>query len=326
MRLLSRFQHTHTSLSEADAERLTDPGAPGHTVEVKPPRNGDLPATFEEFVRGIMEHQSKYLKLWNTSPTVVYELRRSRASELRFQFTVPTTRLERKLRTHLTAQVPGVEFGDGATGLPVTEESTVGGGFLVPGRKDWFPFRTRFDDPPINALTAALHRHAMRDTRVVIQLLFRPVAGRSIRDWWWRRRAFQRRNYLKKEKEKLWGSRQPTPRERTQADQVERKAGLPRFHTAIRILVIGAGEYTPSRLKEIAGGFNIHEDLDSGQYFDAVTLTPLLESRLTGFADAVATRAFPDWALTFRTSIEELAALVTLPSRTDHKHIQYAQP
>jgi len=320
-----RFQNITAELSEEQAEQLRHPIEPGYTVEVRPPKDKDIPATLPRFIRGITEIQTKWLKTRNVSPITAFEIRRSTPSQIRFQYTLPTKRLERKLRTHLTTEIPGVKFDTGSKGLPVTTGDTVGGGYLSAGRMDCYPFRTKFDDPPMNSVATSLHRHAMQDTKVVIQVLFQPVAGKPLRRWYWRRRAYQRRNYLKKEKQKLWGSRSPTKREKTQAQQVEAKAGSKRFHTSIRFAVINADEYTPSRIKELAGGFNIYENRSSGQYLDITTLSPILENRLIQFCQAITNRRFQGWSRSFHTSTKELSALVSLPNQTQ-QNIQHSQP
>lgn len=321
---MTRLGNTFLELTEKQAENLQRPRGEYYTVEVRPPRDGDVPETLGNFVRGIQEMQSTWLGIWNTSPVSAFEIRRE-AGTLSFQFSVPTRRLERKIRTHLANQIQGAEFLEGSDGLPVSTDSMVGGGLLTLGRRDWYPLRTEFDEPPANSIAASLHRHAFRDTDVVIQVLFQPVLGDPVSRWWWRRRAYQRRNYLKKEKEKIWGSRKATKRERQQANAVENKAGTNRFYTAIRILVVGAGEYTPSRVKELAGGFNVFESSETGQYLDAVTVTPLRKKRILSFCQAVRDRRFGDWSRRFQATVDELAALVSIPNRTQ-ENIRYSQP
>ena len=193
------------------------------------------------------------------------------------------------------------------------------------GRPAWYPLETDFDRPPINSVTAALHRHAMRDTRFVIQILFQPNGGRPLRRWWWRRRGYQQRNYLKKEKEKLWGTITPTNRERAQARAIDDKIGNARFHTSIRYAIIGAGDHTPSRVKEIAGSFNVFESPVTGQYLNANTVRSLRQKRIIGFANAIANREFGRWSHRFHTSEAELAGLVSLPDRNQH-NIKRAEP
>lgn len=314
----------YLELTEEQAQQLQNPTEEHHTVEVRPPRNQDLPETLDTFIRGIQEIQTAWFGIRNTSPVSTFEIRRE-AGQLRFQFSVPTHRLERKIRTHLANQIPDAEFLEGTDGIPASANRTVGGGILTLGRRDWYPLRTEFRNPPTNSVVSPLHRHAIRDTDVVIQVLFRPVIGDPLGRWWWRRRAYQRIGYLRKEKEKLWSSRNATPRERNQASAVEDKAGTNRFHTSIRIIVVGAGEYTPSRVKELAGGFNVFESSETGQYLDAVTVTPLRRNRILGFCKAVRDRQFGSWSRRFQASVHELAALVSIPDRTQ-ENIRFAQP
>lgn len=325
MSLKNHFFHTYTELNEEEAEQLRT-GTPGkYTVQVKPPKTTDPPATLDQLVRGITELQSGFLGLRNLSPTIAYEIRRDTPNTLSFQFTLPTKRLERKLRTHLLTEATCVEFDTGIDRLPVNRGDTIGGGMLTLGRLDCYPLKTDFDAPPTNSIASALHRHAMQDTKVVIQVLFQPVTGKPARRWYWRRRTHQRIGYLRKEKEKLWGNRPPTPRERNQANAVEDKAGTRRFYTAIRLLIAGAGEYTPSRVKELAGGFNVFESGETGQYLDAVTVTPVREARIVDFAESVAQREFGAWSRRFQASRSELAGLIALPTlnqeNIDNSHV-----
>jgi len=317
--------HYTTTPSEEEVEQLQYCSTPSYTVEVRPPKREKVPAVPEAFIKGITELQSQWFGFRNTSPITAFEIRRSHPNSLRFQFSVPTKRMERKLRTHLSNQVPSIQFEEGVSGVPVTSEDSVGGGLLTTGRKDWYPLQHEFDDPPTNSIASALHRHAMRDTKFLIQILFQPVIGKPVRRWYWRRRAFQRIGYLRKEKEKLWGSRNPTPREKRQADAIEDKAGTNRFHTSIRFLVIGAGEYTQSRVKEVSGGFNIFENPETGQYLNTKTVKSLRESQILEFAEAVADRRFRGWSRSFQTSVPELAALVSLPNRSQ-ENIQKSEP
>jgi hypothetical protein len=313
---------SHTTVEEEQAEQLRF-GNGWYPVKVHPPRN-KCPETLTRTIRGVLELQTKWFGLRNTSPTAAYEIRRTTPDNLEFQFALPTKRLERKLRTHLKNAVPSIEFEPGNNGLPVTEEESIGGGLLTTGRKDWYPLRTDFDHPPANSLASALHRHAMQDTKIIVQVLFRPVIGQPLRSWWRTRRTYQRIGHLRREKEKLWGSRPPTPREKQQADALEQKAGTTRFHTSIRLLIIGAGEYTPSRVKELAGGFNIYENPDTGQYLNAKTIHTPFTSRFIDFADAVRSRRFAGWHHRFHSSVPELAGLVSIPDRTQ-QNITYAQ-
>lgn len=325
MNLINRLYNTHITLEESQVSQLKHSQGTWYNVEVHPPKNTDLPATLDNFAAGIRELQTKWFKLQNTSPTIAFEIRRHNPGKLSFQFSVPTKRLERKIRTQLSNQVPEVKFGSGVEGLPVAEESTVGGGFLTAGRRDWYPFRQDFDEPPVNSLVSTFHRHAMQDTRFVVQVLFKPVVGERVQRWLWKKQAYKQIQYLKKEKEQLWGSRSPTKREKRQADAIEEKAGNSRFHTCIRFAVIDAEEYTKSRVKELAGAYNTYENPETGQYLDTVTVETLREKRILDFLQAVADRKYAGWGRQFQASINELAALLSLPT-VNQKNIHYAEP
>lgn len=316
MSLTDRLFETYTTLSEEEARRLRNTGIDRYTVQVQPPQNSDIPATLENTVKGILELQSKWLGIKNLSPVTSFEIRRPMPENLRFQYSLPTKRLERKLRTQLQNEMPEIKFQDGEDGLPVSKGDTIGGGVLTPGRKDCYPFRTEFGEPPINSVAAALHRHAMQDTRIIIQVLFKPVVGHPVKHRWWTRNTYQRIGYLRKEKTGTlpWHDRPPTPREKRQADAIEHKAGTSKFHTTIRFLVIGAGEHTPSRVKEVSGGFNIFENPDTGQYLDTYTVKNLRQSKIVEYAETIAQRQLEGTPL-FRTSVPELATLVSIPDR-----------
>jgi len=323
MSLKNRLLPNHTELTETQAEKLQYTANPGYTVKIKPPRKHSED-TLPKFIRAIQELQTQWLGLKNTSPITSYEIRRT-SQGLTFQYTAPTKRLERKIRSQLTNALPEIKFGEGTSGLPITPKTTVGGGLLTTGQLDHYPLQTEFDHPPTNSITKTLHQHSMRGTRVVIQILFQPAIGKPLRTNYWTRRAYQRIGFLRKEKEKLWGSRPATPREKRQADAIEDKAGNNRFHTSIRFAVIGAGEHTKSRVKEISGAFNVYENPETGQYFNTTTVQPLRENRLVGFANSIADRQFDSWTSPFQTTVEELAALTAVPS-TQQKNIHYASP
>ena len=325
MNLKQRFYHQKISLSEEQAQQLEYTDDTYYNVEARPPKDQKIPATLDSFVAGIRELQTKWFKTRNKSPVIAFEIRRHNPEQIQFQFSTPTKRLERKIRTQLSNQIPSIEFSEGTQGLPVTEEVTAGGGFLTAGRRDWYPFRQDFDSPPVNSLVSTFHRHAMRNTSFVVQLLFKPVVGERIQRYLWKKQAYQQVNYLKKEKEKLWGSRTPTKREKRQADAIEAKAGTSRFHVTIRFAVIGADEYTKSRVKELAGSYNTYENPETGQYLDTVTVEALREKRIFDFLNAVADRKYRGWGRKFQASLNEVAAFVSLPS-INRENIHFAKP
>lgn len=314
---------TYTEVSDDRAERLAHPSPRLYPIEVLPPSTKGVPATLEGFVRGVLEIQTRLFGLKNASPTIAFEIHRSQNSRLRLQFVVPTKRLERKVRTQLSNEVPDVGFEEGVTGLPVLSGDSIGGGLVTLGRDEGYPLETRFDSPPMNSVVAALHRHAMRDTKFVAQIIFQPVAARPARDWWWKRQTYKTVSFLRKEKEQLWGSRAATPREKKQADLMERKAGVRRFWTCIRFAVIGAGEYTASRVKELAGAFNVYENSESGQHLKMETVTGLREKPFVEFYHGIRDREFGGYHRRFQASAEELAGLVSVPDR-DQQNLRKA--
>jgi hypothetical protein len=321
MSLRDYLFHTSVEVDEEEARWLRA-GSGGYPVQVHPPRTESVPSTVDRFTKAIYEPQTKWFGVKNTSPVAAFEIRRTVPDQISMQFVVPTKRLERKVRTQLKNDIDGVGFSDGTLQLPISEGCTVGGGLLEPGRRDWYPLETGFDSPPTNSVVAALHRHAMQNTQFVIQILFQPVVGRPVRSWWWTRRAYQRIGYLRKEKEKLWGSRSATPREKQQANAVEAKAGSPRFNVSIRFLVVNGGEYTRSRVKELSGAFNVFEDPETGQYLNATTVQTLRQRSLLRFVDAVEQRDFNGWSHRFQATADELAGLVSIPD-IDQQNIQY---
>lgn len=323
MTLRNKVLHTHTTVDEEQARQLRTNRTDLYPVQVHPPRHG-VPETVERTVRGILEFQTKWFGTRNKSPRAAFEIHRTNPKTVSLQYVLPTKRLDRKLRTQLKTEIPDISFSEGTTKIPVSEEETLGGGLITTGRKDWYPLRTNFDHPPQNSVVSLLHRHAMRDTQFVIQILFRPVIGNPVRNWWWIRRAYKRIGYLRKEKEKLWGNRPPTPREKNQADAIEQKAGSPRFHVSIRFLIIGANEFTPSRVKELAGGFNIYENLDTGQYLNATTIQGIRKQPFTHHAKSIKERQF-NRTPRFQATLQELSALISLPEPRQ-ENITTAEP
>lgn len=314
-----------TEVSEEEAEQLRNPVTGMSTIQVKPPAGSSLPATVDNVVKGIYEIQTKWLKIQNESPVAALEIRRDDMDSISVQFGAPTQRLERKIRSHLQGAIPGVRFGQGQAGIPVYGGETVGGGLLTSGLADWYPLQTEFDEPPLNALVGTLHQHAMQDSSFLIQILFQPVAGHPVRRWWWRRRAYKRINYLRKEKSDLWNNRAATPREKTQADAIETKAGSPRFWVTIRFVIVGAEEYVPSRVKELAGAFNRFESTETGQYLDMKTVRSVFPHRIKQYSSEVARREFDRWTLRFQVSMQELAGLLAIPDRVQDNY-QTATP
>ncbi|WP_254767467.1 hypothetical protein [Salinilacihabitans rarus] len=321
-----RLLRNHITINQETADALSQAPDGRFTVRVKPPSNDDVPETVYRFVKGITEYQTTWFGLQNKSPVSVYEIRRSSPERLQLQFSVPTKRLERKVRTQLAETVPGVGFESGEAGLPIEKGNSIGGGVLTMGKTDWYPLRTDFESPPINSVVSSLHRHAMRDSRLVIQVLFQPAARKSIRDRRWARKAQKEAQYLGGDRSGiLLPERNVTAREREQANLIEAKVDGSRFNTGIRILVIGAGDATLSRVKELSGGFNVFENLTTGQFLETHYLRTLRASRIRGFAAAVADQEFRGWMLPFQTSAEELAGLVSIPDR-EQENLRTAHP
>lgn len=293
-------------------------------VAVQPPR-GSVPATITPILQTLHTKRSGWFGVRNQSPTVVFELYRTSPEQVTVQFAVPTTRLERTLRTQLARHIDGISFTDGVSGLPVSEGITVGGALGTLRRQDWYPLQTRFDQSPMDTVVTALHRHAMRDTRMVLQVLAQPVAGHPVREWWWNRRAGKERTYLRKEKEHLWGNRRATTRERDKAKQLDAKRSGTHWRCSIRLLAIGAGEHTTSRVGEVGSTFAVYENAETSQALHAVPVRALREKRLRGFVRAVGQRRFGQWSRRFRATHGELGGLMAVPS-SDHEHITTASP
>ena len=93
MNPLDRLRYYTTNPTEDEAEYLRKPAVQSHTIEVKTPRNGDIPATLENLVKAVTELQSKYFGLLNTSPVAAFEIRRTHPDKIKFQFSTPTVRL-----------------------------------------------------------------------------------------------------------------------------------------------------------------------------------------------------------------------------------------
>ena len=83
-----------------------------------------------------------------------------------------------------------------------------------------------------------------------------------------------------------------TGRQRQQAEQIAAKTGQPLWRCSIRILVIGAGQYTQTRVQELTAGFNRFENPDSGQSMRTVPVRHIRKRNVYGLAKAVADRLF----------------------------------
>jgi hypothetical protein len=315
----------YCTLTEEQAERVSYPSYSGTPVRILPPSTGSVPATIGHALRNVRELKSDWLKLRNKSPVIAFEIRRVSPETLTLQYALPTNRLERKLRSQLHVTMSGIDFADGDSGLPVNEGETVGGSLLTTGHDDWYPLRTEFQYPPTNALIAALHRHAMQDTKFVIQILLKPLARERLQKKWYGYRARQQQDYLRKEKEKLWGSRKPTKRERQQADAMESKTSRPQWSVSIRVIAIGAGDYTGSRVHETTAGFNAYEHPESGQYLTTVPVTAIREKTIYRFTKAVADRVYRQWSRKFKATDEEVGTLCAIPNRVQD-NLQQAGP
>ncbi len=329
MTSLSKIFSYACETTEEDIPILSAGSGTWYNVEVRPPMEADLlPESIPRFIREIMEIQSTFFGIRNASPLAAFEIRRHQPDNLQIQFSVPTKRLERKTRLHLSESIPSIGFQPGTSGLPITQGDTVSGGLLFAGREDMFPLQTSFDRPPTNHVVSALHRDAFSTERVIVQILFQPVAGRPLRRWLWTRRAYKRIGFLKKEKHAVapWMDRPATKAEKKQVDMVEDKARNPRFHVAIRILLIGTPEeHVRSRIKEIGGAFNVYESPRTNQYLNTQTIKSLFPRRVKRYAESVAKRRMDGWTLPFQAGIKELAGLTAIPD-TQQSNLQRASP
>lgn len=317
---LSRLKHSYVTPDQSTADRLSYPSQRFLTARIQPLSDTRLPATLPRFVKGITEYQTRLLGIKNTSPTIGFEIQRFTPSKLHLQFTTRSSRMNRKLRTHLSEQIPRIEFEEGTTRLPIIEGESVGVGLLSLRRKDTYPLETEFERPPLNSVITPLHHHAMRDSRILIQILFKPLAGHPVKKRLWHREASQESKNLRSEKVGLipWNDRDATPREQNQARQIDAKAGSPRFQVAIRILVVGADDYTGSRIKEVSGGLNIFADTETGQSFQTTTVRSLRKTPIRKTVKLIRDRSFSH---SFQLSLQELAGLLSVPDR-DQKNLR----
>lgn len=233
---LSRLRNSYVTPDQSTADQLSRPAQRFLTARIRLPAETQVPATLPRFINGITEYQTKLLGIKNTSPTIAFEIQRFTPSKLHLQFTTRSSRVDRKLRTHLSEQIPSIEFEEGTTNLPIIGGESLGVGILSLRRKDVYPLETEFDRPPLNSVITPLHRHAMRDSRILIQILFKPVAGHPVKKRRWHSEATRESTTLRSEKVGVlpWNDRDATSREKNQARRIDEKAGSPRFKVAIR--------------------------------------------------------------------------------------------
>jgi hypothetical protein len=317
-----KLLRSQITASEEQAQQLQHTNKNWYNIEVRPPRETP-PARLDSVVKGTTEAGTKWFGLRNTSPVVAYEIRRHRPGQIRFQYSTPSARLDRKLRNHLMDAAPTAEIQDSSTnGLPVFENETVGVGQAKLLRRDWNPVKTDFDAPPVNKLVGSLHRNAMQDTKFIVQLLFQLVAGHPIRQRWNRREAFNRGRKLRKKKQLLIGERTATPLEKKQAKLLEEKAAGPLYNVRLRVVAIGADEYTGSRLRELAGCFNQYSHSESRQKLGVKPFKSIRSAPTFRLLKAVRDRELSDLDAGFQASAEEVGALASLPDRSQSNIVE----
>lgn len=295
-----------------------------HGVEVAVPYDREAPATLPEIVQVVTEARTGLGGIRNHSHRFAYEVRRPSPEELRVQFVLPGARLERKVRLALDTTVPTASLSTGTTGLPIQAGESLGGGFIRPGRPDYIPFQTTFARPATNQLIATLHPDAMPDTRVVVQILCQPIAGRSLAMRRWQRQARRRATALRQQRKTGDQTRTPSPVDRETARAIDEKLASRRFWTAIRLVIIGAGDATRARLTELKGAFNRYEVASPRQDFDANPLRSVRGKRFRTFGRAVAHLTF-DESLRFQATTDEVGALMAVPTR-DQRNLESATP
>ncbi|WP_207587094.1 hypothetical protein [Halomontanus rarus] len=309
---------TETLTLDADtASRLQYPSNQHRVIELHPPPDQQAPTALPELFQALRTPRTDWTRVRNRSACLAIELHRPHPDTLHLQAAVPTARHERILRLQLADHVPGITFSDGISGLPVDTGTTVAGGLITTTHQDWYPLRIDRPNPLLNAVVAALHPHAMQDTRVVIQLLCKPVTGHPVRRWWWHRRSANHCVYLRKEKERLWGNRSPTNRERQQARAITHKSSQSLWWCSIRLFIAGQGatSHTQSRLQELATAFRGAADPETGQALTMRPVRPWRASELRRFCQAIADRRFASSSARFRITDAELGALASVPTR-----------
>ena len=314
--LIPNVRTTTVEADDALADQLRRPYNQDYTVNIHPPRRGDVHPTQTPVVKHLRSTRTAFLGFGNRSPVIAYELHRPQPDSLRLQIAVPSKRLERGYRTQLPQYADGVRFEDGSDGLPVSEEDSIGGATWTTTRSWPYPLRTSFQAPPLNSVVATLHRHAMRDTRFVLQILAQPVAG-HLRRYWGRKVAGWTRDELRTEQEGVVRSRQPTRYEREQAAAVDTKSRQPQWKVSIRLVVIGGEDYTLSRAAEVGSAFSMFGNEESGQRLRMQPLKVVRRSEIKRFAQAVANRSFGGSSAAFRVTDEELGALLSVPVRSE---------
>ncbi|MFC4359279.1 hypothetical protein ACFO0N_15135 [Halobium salinum] len=317
-----KIRKSQITASEEQAQQLQHSNKGWYSIQVRPPRETP-PARLDSVIRGATEASTKWFGLRNASPVIAYEIRRHRPGQLQFQFSTPSVRLDRKLRNHLTDAASTTEIQESSTnGLPVFEDETIGVGQAELLRRDWNPLETDFDSPPVNKLVGSLHQNAMQDTKFVVQLLFQPVAGHPVRRRWSRREAFNRGRKLRNKKQLLVGERTATPLEKKRAKLLEEKAAGPLYNVRLRVVAIGAGEYTGSRIRELAGCFNQYNHSESRQKLGVKRFKSVRSVSIFRLLKAVRDRQLSDLDAGFRASVEEVGALASLPDRSQSNIVE----
>jgi hypothetical protein len=231
-----RVQPSHQLLRDQQQQQHSNYHRPGRRIPSKLPR--------------LLQTIKRLGKKWgghvNTSALFAFEIRRPYPRDLQFQLVVPREDMANAARGTLRSELPGTTFDDGVDGLPVAAGDRVAACTVTPGSWDWLPLNTDHERPALTDLVLRLHHHLHENCRVHVQLLFKPLQGRTHPEKKWRNTA---RQAISQALGYSNDEGQTGSYSRRRARGIEAKTNQLLFQTAIRIVVA-----TPDARRELPVG------------------------------------------------------------------------
>lgn len=315
--IIDHLTRSTATLSAAEVERWRDPDWDGHVVRVIPTDGDHRTSDIAWTVQALREAVPGLLQQRNESPLFGIELVRPRPDALFVQYPAPDAAFADRLKVLLSQELPGLRCTDGGrSGLPVRPGDDVAATGFTTGHGDWLPLATAVDPPPLTAVARMLHRHRFRHCRCLVQLLWKPVAGRRLLEARWKR-TVQRYIHALMDGDSGTGTAR-----RRHAREAEQKLQEPLYQMSIRIIVCTqrGDPVTPTR--DLAGAFNVVTNTQTAQALEPRPVEFLYRRNLVRFCTATADRRVGLGSHWFRATADEVGTLVAPPT-IRQENLQY---
>lgn len=307
--VVDQFTRSTATVTDAEARRWRDPDWDGEVVRIIPTDDDHQPTDIAWTVQGLREAVPGLLQQRNNSPIFGVELVRPRPDALFVQYPTPDEDFAERLKLLLSQDLSGIRPADtGRSGLPVKPGDSVAATGFNTSRDDWLPLATDVDRPPLAAVARQLHRHRFRHCRCLVQILWKPLAGRQLLEARWQRKAEQ---YIESLVDADFGT--GTTRRR-HAREAEQKLQEPLYQVTVRIITCTQHGSPVGPARELTSAFNMVMNGQTSQALEPRPVEFLYRRNIARFCRATADRRIGLGSHWFRATADEVGTLVAPPT------------